>query len=164
MMVSGQFRLGVSLRDVGEADLLVFFLNQLDPDANHMAGFTAKDPSDRDAFDEHWSKVLADESIAIKTILFDGEVAGSILSHNWFGDPEVSYWIGKEYWGRGVATQALKLFLDDYGVRPLYARVVFDNYASKRVLEKCSFVAHGVDQGFANARGKEVEEFIFKLG
>jgi len=95
--------------------------------------------------------------------LVDGEVSGSVLSHGWFGDPEVSYWIGNDFWGRGVATQALRLFLAEYTLRPLYARVVFDNHASRRVLEKCGFYEHGKDKGFANARGMEVEEIILKL-
>ena len=153
----------ITLRDVEKSDLPIFFENQVDPEAIYMAGFTAKDPADRAAFDQHWTKVLADESIFIKTILVSGEVAGSVLSHCWFGDPEVSYWIGKVYWGKGIATRALKLFLEGFSVRPLYARIIIDNHASKRVLEKCGFVAHGKDQGFANARGMEVEEYIFKL-
>ncbi len=80
-----------------------------------------------------------------------------------FGKPEVSYWIGKPYWGKGVATRALSAFLFHVKVRPLYARVAKDNIASLRVLEKCGFARIGEDKGFANARGEEVEEFILRL-
>jgi len=153
----------IQLRHVEEADLKIFFKNQLDPEANQMAAFTAKDPTDRDAFDAHWVKIMADESIMIRTILLDGVVAGSVLSHGWFGDLEVSYWIGKEFWGQGTATQALKLFLGEQRERPLYARAVHDNLASLRVLEKCGFVVDGHDVGFANARNEEVAEVILKL-
>ena len=84
------------LRDVMRSDLPIFFDQQLDPDANHMAAFTAKDPSDRDAFLAHWSRILGDETITIQTILFDGQVAGSVLSYEDEDErPEVSYWIGK---------------------------------------------------------------------
>ena len=154
----------ILLRDVEEDDLPLFFAHQLDPEANYLAAFTAKDPTDRDAFIAHWAKILADENITIRTIMFAGQVAGHIVSHSWFGDPEISYWIGKEYWGQGIATQALSEFLNLVKIRPLYARVVKDNLASFRVLEKCGFIMDGEDKGFANARGQEVEEFILKFG
>lgn len=150
----------VLLRDVAPDDLSIFFEQQLDPAANYMAAFTAKDPTDREAFTAHWAKVMADHSIVIKTILYDGQVAGSVLSHGWFGEPEISYWIGKEYWGKGIATRALAAFLDVQKERPLYARAVKDNIASLRVLEKCGFTISGEDKGFANARGMEAEEYI----
>jgi RimJ/RimL family protein N-acetyltransferase len=154
----------ILLRDVLEDDLPVFFEQQLDPDANYMAAFTTKDPADREAFTAHWTKILGDETITIKTILFKRHVAGHILSHAWFGEPEVSYWIGKEYWGKGIATAALSEFLGQVKARPLYARAAKDNIASVRVLEKCGFTITGEDKGFSNARGEEVEEFILRLG
>jgi len=154
----------VHLREVRESDLPVFFEQQLDPTANYMAAFTVKDPADRQAFTAHWSKILGDEGITIMTILFEGDVAGSILSHGWFGEPEVSYWLGKEYWGKGIATEALAAFMGHIKTRPLYARAAKDNVASIRVLEKRGFTISGYDRGFANARGEEIEEVILKLG
>ena len=91
----------VQLRNMSGDDLDIFFKQQLDPDANYMAAFTAKDPTDRIAFNTHWAKVLADRTILIQTILFVGMVAGSILCHTWSGEPEISYWLGKEFWGKG---------------------------------------------------------------
>jgi RimJ/RimL family protein N-acetyltransferase len=129
-----------------------------------MAAFTAKDPANKDAFMAHWKRILGDESIITKTILFDGQVVGHVLIYEHFANQEVSYWIGKEYWGKGLATKALAAFLDLNQTRPLYARAVKDNIASIRVLEKCGFMITGEDKGFANARGEEVEEFILKLG
>jgi RimJ/RimL family protein N-acetyltransferase len=152
------------LRDVMRSDLPIFFDQQLDPDANHRAAFTAKDPSDRDAFLAHWSRILGDETITIQTILFDGQVAGSVLSYvDEDGQREVSYWIGKPYWGKGVATRALSAFLKHIEVRPLYARAAKDNIGSLRVLEKCGFARIGEDKGFANARSEEIAEFILRL-
>ena len=141
------------LRDVIEEDLSIFFQQQLDQEANYMAAFTRKNPADRDAFMAHWKKILADQAIKIKTILIDGHVAGHVLSHQWFGEPEVSYWIGKEFWGKGVATGALSKFLGHVKTRPLYSRVAKDNIASIRVLEKCGFTICGEDKGVSNARG-----------
>ena len=154
------------LRDVTETDLPIFFEQQLNKDANLMAAFTSKDPADRTAFMAHWEKIMADPSITsitIRTIVVEGQVAGHVSVHSWFGEPEVSYWIGKAFWGKGVASQALARFLDIVTDRPLYARVAKDNLASLRVLEKCGFTISGEDKGFANARGVEVEEFILNL-
>ena len=153
----------LSLREISADDLPIFFEYELDEDARWMAAFTSKDPADRVAFMAHWAKVLADPGVTIRTILVDDEVAGSVLVHGWFGEPEVSYWIGRAYWGRGVASRALALFLDEVPTRPLMARVAKDNLASLRVLEKCGFTRYGTDKGFANARGQEVEEIILRL-
>jgi RimJ/RimL family protein N-acetyltransferase len=153
----------IELRDVTESDLALFFEHQCDPQASQMAAFTAKDPSDKTEFMAHWAKIMADESITIKTILADGQVAGHVLVHNWFGEPEVSYWLGREHWGKGIASRALVLFLEQVIERPLFARVAKDNQASLRVLQKCGFVITGEDKGFANARSTEVEEWILQI-
>jgi len=130
-----------------------------------MAAFTAKNPADRDTFMKHWHKILSNETGIIQTILFDGRVVGHVLSYEneEFRKPEVSYWIGKEYWGKGIATRALSAFLGQMTVRPVYARVVEDNIASRRVLERCGFTPIGENRDFANARGEEVEEYILRL-
>jgi RimJ/RimL family protein N-acetyltransferase len=153
----------VTLREVIETDLDVFFENQRDPQANRMAAFTAKDPSDREAFDRQWARILADDEVIIRTILYNGQVAGSVLSYIQSDEREVSYWLGREYWGKGIATQSLAQYLDQVKARPLYARVAKDNLASLRVLEKCGFKITGEDRGFANARGEEVEEYFLTL-
>lgn len=154
---------GVLLRGVAEGDLPVFFEHQLDADANRMAAFTAEDPSDRVAFAAHWNRILADEAVVIKTVLLDGRVAGHVSSFEQSGQREVTYWVGREYWGKGVATEALSQLLGLVRERPLYARVAKDNLASLRVLRKCGFEVSGEDKGFANARGEEVEEFVLTL-
>lgn len=140
----------IHLRDVTEGDLPAFFEHQLDPDANHMAAFPARD---RDAFTAHWTKIMADETVTIKTILLDGHVAGNVVSWEQSGERLVGYWIGKKYWGKGVATEALSAFLLHVKARPLRARVAKHNIASIRVLEKCGFTFSG----------EEVEELILEL-
>lgn len=155
----------VQLRDVTGNDLPFLFEQQLDPEANRMAAFTALNPSDREAFMRKWAGILGDEAMMKQTILFDGRVAGHILSFvaPWSGEREVTYWLGKEYWGKGIATQALEQFLRRQTARPLHARAAKDNVASIRVLEKCGFVKTGEDKGFANARGGEIEEVVMEL-
>lgn len=154
----------VQLREVEKDDRPIFFEQQLDAEANHMAAFTSKHPGDRDAFNAHWIKILGDSSIIIRTILYKGKVAGHVLKYEMSARPEVSYWLGKEFWGQGIATQALSLFLDELITRPIYARSAKDNLASMRVLEKCGFMLAGNDKGFANARGEEIEEVVMQLG
>ena len=140
----------ILLRDVTESDLPILFEQQLDPDATAMAAFTSRD---RDAFMAHWAKIMADASNILKTVLFDGQVAGNIVGWESSGEWEVGYWIGKEYWGKGIATKALLLFLDLVKTRPLYAHVARHNVASRKVLEKGGF----------KVIGEEPEEFILKL-
>jgi RimJ/RimL family protein N-acetyltransferase len=153
------------LRHVVHADLPIFFENQLDQEANYMAAFTAKDPTNREAFTAHWHKILANETNIIRTIIFNEQVAGSVSSYEDEGRPEVTYWLGKEYWGKGIATRALKEFLASHNtIRPIYAHVAKDNPGSRRVLEKCGFTVVGESKGFANARGQEIEELLLELG
>ena len=144
-------------------DLPIFFEHQQDPDANHMAAFTAKDPVDWEAFLAHWAKIRADDTIENRTVLLGGRVVGHVSKFEAFGEPEVSYWIGREFWGRGLATQALSEILRVVKTRPLYDRAAKDNIASRRVLEKCGFTVCGTDRGFANTRGEEIEEVILRL-
>lgn len=126
----------IQLRDVLDSDLSIFYEHQADPEACQMASFPSKD---RVSFMAHWSKILSDESNIIKTILYDGRVAGNILSFMMEGKREIGYWIGREYWGQGVATRALEQFLEFVNIRPLYGVVAKLNIGSQRVLEKCGF-------------------------
>jgi RimJ/RimL family protein N-acetyltransferase len=90
-------------------------------------------------------------------------VAGSVASFEDFGQLEVTYWLGREFWGKGIATRALASLLAFQTTRPIYARAAKDNAASLRVLQKCGFVITGEDKGYANARGQVIEEYILTL-
>ncbi len=127
----------VRLRDVADGDLPVFFEHQLDAEAVRMAAFPARD---RDAFMAHWRTILGDATVIAKTVAVDGDVAGNVVSFDQSGKRLVGYWIGREYWGHGVATRALAAFIDLVEARPLFARVADHNIGSLRVLEKCGFV------------------------
>ncbi|WP_323961216.1 GNAT family N-acetyltransferase [Arthrobacter sp. JZ12] len=153
----------ITLRAVEPADLNEFFSHQLDPSANHMAAFSAKNPSDRGVFDHHWQNILNDPTITVRTIVADGDVVGSILAYRDGGIPEISYWIDKARWGQGITTAAVGLFLEEFTERPLRARAVADNTNSIRILERYGFKQIGETQGFANARGAVVRELILEL-
>jgi RimJ/RimL family protein N-acetyltransferase len=155
----------IRLREVEADNLPIFFEHQRDPEANHMAAFTSKDPTNRDAFMAHWARIIDDEDGLIQTILCNEQVAGHVLSypHEDVGKPEVSDWLDQAYWGRGIATRALSAFLLLIGECPVYARVAADNAASLRVLEKCGFMHLGTNRDFANACGQEIEEVLLQL-
>jgi RimJ/RimL family protein N-acetyltransferase len=149
----------ILLRDVTESDLPILYEQQLDPEATAMAAFPSRD---REAFMAHWAKIMADDKGVIKTVLYDDQVAGSILSWEMMGEREVGYWFGREFWGKGIATLALKEYVNIVTTRPLYAHVAKHNVGSQRVLEKCGFKVIGEDT-HTNPAGVEVEEFILKL-
>lgn len=127
-----------------------------------MAAFAAKDPADRSAFDAQWKNILEGETISAKTIVFEGQVAGHISMFQLLGKPSISYWIGKPFWNKGIATQALSHFLEMESTRPIYARAAKDNLASIRVLGKCGFHVIATDKAFANARQAEIEEVVLE--
>jgi RimJ/RimL family protein N-acetyltransferase len=145
--------MGRVLREVVESDLDAFFEHQRDPEANEMAIFPARD---RAAFDAHWRKILADDSLIKKTIVHEGGVAGNVGSWEQDGRRLVGYWVGREFWGKGLATRALAEFVDLVTDRPLHAWVATSNVGSIRVLEKCGFVQVG-------SRTTDVEELLFEL-
>jgi RimJ/RimL family protein N-acetyltransferase len=144
--------MAIVLRDVTDRDLPIFFAQQLDPEATTMAAFPARD---HEAFMEHWRlRVLGDDTVAVQTIEADGEVAGNLVS---WPDGErrlIGYWLGKRFWGRGIATAALAAFLEQLAARPLHAYVAHANRGSMRVLEKCGFTRVGGDR----------EGFVYELG
>ena len=150
----------VQLRNALQTDLPIFYKQQLDPEAIRMAAFPMRN---QDAFMEYWGKILLDDSVWIKTILFQGDIAGNIVCFEQLGEREVGYWLGKEFWGRGIATAALTQFLELMETRPLYAHVAKHNVASKRVLEKCGFSIVAEDQFFSKVFGKDIEEYILVL-
>ncbi|HEY6835348.1 MAG TPA: GNAT family N-acetyltransferase [Gaiellaceae bacterium] len=141
------------LRNVVESDLDAFFEHQREPEANAMAVFPARD---RDTFYAHWHRILADDSLLKQTIVEDGQVAGNVVSWPQDGRQLVGYWVGKQFWGKGLATRALQEFVDGLETRPLHAWVATTNVGSVRVLEKCGFVRVGV-------RATDVEELLFEL-
>jgi RimJ/RimL family protein N-acetyltransferase len=125
-----------------------------------MAAFPARD---KDRFAAHWARVRADDTLVVRTIVADGKVAGHIGSWPVDGQRLLGYWLGREFWGRGVATQALAQWVDEVSVRPLYAHVAVHNVGSTRVLEKCGFRRNRVQEAKAPTPDDGVEELIFVL-
>jgi RimJ/RimL family protein N-acetyltransferase len=127
----------VALRETVDADLGTLFEFQADPEASAMAAFPSRDLP---AFLEHQAKIDADPSTISRTIVAGGAVIGSIGSWGVGGERDVGFWIGRDHWGNGYATAALRAYLDIERHRPLYAHVADHNVGSRRVLEKCGFM------------------------
>jgi RimJ/RimL family protein N-acetyltransferase len=153
----------VTIREVEPSDLATFYEHQLDPEANRMAAFVSQDPSDRAAFDAHWRKILSSPQITQRTIVAEGRVAGYIGCYPHEDHMEVTYWLGRAFWGRGLATRALDEMLHLVVERPIFARAATDNIGSIRVLHKCGFKTIGEDRGYANGRREETKEYILRL-
>src|SRR6266566_1140844 len=138
----------VTLREVTQEDLPIFFEHQLDAEATRMAAFPSRD---RDAFMAHWARIMSNETNEtgiLNTILADDTVAGN-----------VAYWLGKTHWGKGIASAALAQFLTKIEARPVYAHVAKHNFASIRVLQKCGFQLAREDM----CDGDDGEELVMEL-
>jgi RimJ/RimL family protein N-acetyltransferase len=133
---------------------------QLDPESNRMA---ATIPRSREAFDAHWARVLDDPGNTTRAVLLDGQVVGYVCCFPADGQDHVGYWIDRAYWGRGIASRALRLLLQEFARRPLAATTATTNGASLRVLQKCGFVVEQVRLSPATERYPECEEAVLVL-
>lgn len=153
----------VSLRPPTDSDLELWFQFQTDPQANEMAAFTSEDPNDREAYIQGWRRKLGLETVRMRTILCQEQVVGSVGSFEMMGNRELTYWLGRPFWGRGLATLALEAFLIEEPVRPLHARVAKHNLGSQRVLEKCGFQVVDEETGYSKYLKRDVEELVYRL-
>ena len=153
----------IELRDLDDDDVDAVFEMMRDPAAVEMAAFTAADPDDRDAFDEWMSRHRAAPDVTMYVITESGGFAGTAALFSVEGDREVTYWIARHAWGRGVATAALRLLISREPERPLFARVAAHNAASLAVLAKLGFTEVSRDPEFAPGVGREVEEIVLVL-
>jgi len=153
----------IALRPVEDADLDALFDQMRDPEAVRMAAFTAEDPDDRHAFDAHMAMVRSSPGTILRAVTCDGQLVGSISSFVFEDQTEVTYWICRPAWGRGIATRALELLLQLVPARPLHARAASDNIASLRVLQKAGFDIIGTENSYAPGRRHEIEETILML-
>ena len=147
------------LRDVVDDDIPIFFEHQNDPEAIEMAAFP---PREWEPFESHWRRIRQDEILVTKTIVFEGQVVGNVVS--WPRDDRrfVGYWLGREFWGQGLATRALAELVAELD-RPLYAEVSTTNIGSIRVLEKCGFVEIGKTVEHGEAFGRDIQLLVMEL-
>ncbi|GGQ56097.1 GNAT family N-acetyltransferase [Couchioplanes azureus] len=129
--------LEVALREPALADVDVFFAQEQDPEAARRANFT---PRSRAEFVHHWTqRILGDDTVDSRTVTVDGETAGNVVAWWQDGRRTIGYWLGREFWGRGIGTEALRQFLERERFRPLYADTDVSNTVSLRLLRRCGF-------------------------
>jgi RimJ/RimL family protein N-acetyltransferase len=150
----------VRLRPIQEGDLPRLYDLQLDPESNCMA---VTIPRSREAFDSHWAKLLDAPENTARAVLVGQALVGYISCFPMDDQDHVGYWIDRAYWGRGIASRALYLLLQEIAKRPLVATAATGNRASLRVLEKCGFVVERVRLSPASDRYPECEEAVLVL-
>lgn len=153
----------IELRDLHDDDLDAVFAMMQDAEAVAMAAFTAADPADRDAFDAWIARERSAQGVSLYVVTERGGFAGTAATFAVAADREVTCWIARHAWGRGVATAALQLLISRDPVRPLFARVAAHNAASIAVLERCGFTEVSRDFAFAPGVAREVEEVVYTL-
>ena len=153
----------IELRDLEDDDLDAVFEMMRDPEGVAMAAFTASDPDDRATFDEWIARQRSSPGVVYRVVTESGGFAGTAAVFTIDGDREVSFWIARHAWGRGVATRALRLLVSHEAERPLYARAAVHNAGSIAVLTKCGFTEVSRNVAFAPGPGREVEEIVFTL-
>lgn len=153
----------IELRDIDDDDLDAVFEMMRDPEAIALASFTADDPDDRAAFDAWMGRNRARDDVFYAVVTENGGFAGSIAAFTLDGDREVTYWLARHAWGRGVATEALRLLVSREPERPLFARVAAHNAGSIAVLERNGFTEVSRDVAFAPGLGRDTEEIVFAL-
>jgi ribosomal-protein-alanine N-acetyltransferase len=153
----------IELSKTTKEDLESLFLFQTNEEGIWMAAFMPEDPFDKEAYMKKWTAIVENPDIRMRTLRLNNQIIGSVAHFEMFGTTHVAYWIDRPLWGKGFATEALRTFIAGSSVRPLFARVAWDNYGSQKVLEKCGFILIEKDRGFANARKMEIEEFVYKL-
>ena len=174
------------LREIADSDIAIFYEHQLDPEAIAMVGHAGEPRPDRESYDAKWAANRKNPVIVVRTVLSGDRVAGYVTCFeraseaseegeragrpkadqariNRFGVREVGYWIGREYWGQGLATAALRELLVIVTARPLAARVAKHNAGSRRVVEKCGFVITGEDRYTPVPGGPEIPEWVLTL-
>ncbi|MBD7958448.1 GNAT family N-acetyltransferase [Microbacterium sp. Sa4CUA7] len=153
----------VELRPLDDDDLDAVFEMMRDRDAVAKEAFTADDPDDRAAFDTWIARERAADDVTLHVVTEDGGFAGTAAAFTVGEDREVSFWIARHAWGRGVATEALRLLVSREPIRPLFARVAAHNNAAIAVLQRNGFAEIARDSAYAPGVDREVEELIYAL-
>jgi RimJ/RimL family protein N-acetyltransferase len=150
----------IRLREITPEDLPILFEHQHDPEANRLA---AVNPRSRESFDQLFASILIDPDVTARAITADNRLVGRISCFKMDAQDAVGYWIAKDHWGKGIATRALRLLLEEVTRRPLFARVATHNKPSIRVLQNCGFTITNYQHAPATERFQECEEAILTL-
>ncbi|MFF2370328.1 GNAT family N-acetyltransferase [Agromyces sp. NPDC058110] len=154
----------VSLRATRDTDLDTLFLIGHDPVAVRSTRPAPPGTDDRATVEARWRVLMADPAIDLRTVRADGEIVGSVARWYEQGAPEVVTWIDRAHRGHGIATRAMRIFLEVLDERPVRAHATSDDAGSVRVLEHLGFEPVGTEGSSAGpAGGTDVEELLYLL-
>jgi [ribosomal protein S5]-alanine N-acetyltransferase len=111
------------------------------------------------------------EPKTIFAIEYLGEYAGNISltagTDVYRKNAEIGYFVAEPFWGKGVATRAVKLItafgFEQLDIVRIYTGVFSYNKASQRVLEKCGFTREAVFKNAICKNGELWDEVRFAL-
>ncbi|MFE2325619.1 GNAT family N-acetyltransferase [Streptomyces sp. NPDC059385] len=152
----------IELRETRDGDLDVFWEQLTDPGLRYAPGWAGAF-YDREHFDAHWAGIRHDPSVTLRTVVADGAVVGYAAVFGQPGARQVTYVIGVEHRGRGIARRAVAELVRLEVTRPLYAGAIADDAAAVRVLRTCGFTITGRTREFARSRGEEVDVLLLTL-
>ena len=153
----------LQLREVLPGDIALFYEHHLELRPLPLDADDADREASRARFMERWDQLLSEEGAFVQTITWDGVPVGYVARFTQKDRPAISYWLGRDYWGKGIATQAVRNFLGRVDERPLFARVAYDNLASIQVLRKTGFEIVGHDRCYSDLHGEEIDEIVLAL-
>ena len=112
-----------------------------------------------------------DELIHIFAIDVNGKAVGGIGIHPQSDimckNAELGYWLGENYWGKGIVTKAIKQITEfafkTYDINRIYARPFRNNLASQHVLEKCGFKLEATIEKNIFKNGEYLDELIYAV-
>jgi RimJ/RimL family protein N-acetyltransferase len=156
--------MSVTLRPLVDEDADFVFDMLRDPVAVHMVGATSTaDPDDRTWFDGWFAEFRFSPDVRSFAVLEAEELAGVVAVYNIPAAPEVTFWIDRGFWGRGIGSRSLALLLEEVPDRPLLAGTLVDNLGSLAVLRHNGFREIGRERILARGRGLEVESVRLRL-
>jgi RimJ/RimL family protein N-acetyltransferase len=112
-----------------------------------------------------------DKPIHIFAIDVDGKAVGGIGIHPQQDimkkNAELGYWLGEEYWGKGIVSNAIKQVVDfaftNYEINRVFARPFGTNIPSQKVLEKCGFKLEACLEKIIYKNGEYLDELIYAI-
>ncbi len=117
------------------------------------------------------SKVVGQNPVQVFAITFRDEVVGSIgifpQTDIYEKNAEIGYWLGEDYWGQGIMTEAI-LQIVEYGFKTfdltrIFARPFSSNKASQRVLQKAGFMHEATIVNGVYKNGEYLDSVIYSI-
>ena len=126
-------------------------------------------PYDAEAADDWLSQVTTDKVQTDFAIIVDNKAVGAIAFESegdiFYRSAEIGYWLGEDYWGRGIMTEAVQAVtsyaFQNFDLCRLWAGVFSNNPSSARILEKNGYEFEGRLKKNITKFGQTLDQLIF---